>query len=196
MSRPDVSAARKPQILQAATAVFLKKGFHASRMNDIARQAGLSVGNLYRYFPAKLDITLELMRFFLEPSTQMLENLPGLPGSARQRLQQAFTQELEVETSAELTLYSEMYHLAHSEPRIRELLTRYNQRSQQAIAALLCQGIERGEIRPTDPDLIAFSLQAIFDGFMQNLHLLPEETSRAELIEKTFDAFFDGLTPD
>jgi AcrR family transcriptional regulator len=195
MPRPDVSAERKPQILQAATAVFLKKGFHASRMNDIARQAGLSVGNLYRYFPAKLDITLELMRFFLEPSAQMLENLPDQPGSARQRLQQAFTQELEVETSVELTLHSEMYHLAHSEPRIRKLLTWYNQRSQQGMAALLRQGIEHGEIRPIDPGLIAFCLQAIFDGFMQNLHLLPEEVSRAELIEKTFDAFFDGLTP-
>jgi TetR/AcrR family transcriptional regulator, repressor for uid operon len=53
MPRPDVSAERKPQILQAAAQVFLQKGFHASRMNDIAREAGLSVGNLYRYFPAR-----------------------------------------------------------------------------------------------------------------------------------------------
>jgi AcrR family transcriptional regulator len=193
MPRPDVSAERKPQILQAAAQVFLQKGFNATHMKDIARQAGLSVGNLYRYFPAKLDISLALMSFFLEPSTQMLESLPSQPGSVRQRLQQAFTEELEVETSVELTLYSEMYHLAHSEPRIRELLTQYNQRSQQSMAALLRQGIERGEIRPIEPDLIAFCLQAIFDGFMQNLRLLPDGVSRAELIEKTFDTFFEGL---
>jgi AcrR family transcriptional regulator len=195
MPRPDVSAERKPQILQAAAQVFLQKGFNATHMKDIARQAGLSVGNLYRYFPAKLDISLALMSFFLEPSTQMLESLPSQPGSVRQRLQQAFTEELEVETSVELTLYSEMYHLAHSEPRIRELLTQYNQRSQQSMAALLRQGIERGEIRPIEPDLIAFCLQAIFDGFMQNLRLLPDGVSRAELIEKTFDTFFEGLNP-
>lgn len=195
MPRPDVSAERKPQILQAAAQVFLQKGFNATHMKDIARQAGLSVGNLYRYFPAKLDISLALMSFFLEPSTQMLESLPSQPGSVRQRLQQAFTEELEVETSVELTLYSEMYHLAHSEPRIRQLLTQYNQRSQQSMAALLRQGIERGEIRPIEPDLIAFCLQAIFDGFMQNLRLLPDGVSRAKLIEKTFDAFFEGLNP-
>lgn len=49
-------AARRQQILDAARICFLRNGFHATSMQDVIAQAGLSVGAVYRYFPSKAEI--------------------------------------------------------------------------------------------------------------------------------------------
>ena len=40
-------------IVQAALTVFAQKGFRDTSMQDVSRLAGLSAGNIYRYFPDK-----------------------------------------------------------------------------------------------------------------------------------------------
>ena len=50
----DVSVAdRRVQILDAAERSFCRSGFHRATMQDVAAEAGMSPGNLYRYFPSK-----------------------------------------------------------------------------------------------------------------------------------------------
>jgi TetR/AcrR family transcriptional regulator, transcriptional repressor of aconitase len=47
---------RRRQILDAATECFAKQGFHATSMQDIFRESGLSAGAVYRYFPSKYSL--------------------------------------------------------------------------------------------------------------------------------------------
>jgi TetR/AcrR family transcriptional regulator, fatty acid metabolism regulator protein len=57
----DTSAAledKRRQLLDAAVRVFARKGFHASRVGDIAEEAGVAHGLLYHYFKSK-DQVLE-----------------------------------------------------------------------------------------------------------------------------------------
>ncbi len=44
---------RQTRILDAAERVFARAGFYAATMNDVAVEAGMSPGNLYRYFASK-----------------------------------------------------------------------------------------------------------------------------------------------
>ena len=44
---------RQTRILDAAERVFARAGFHAATMQDVAAEAGMSPGNLYRYFASK-----------------------------------------------------------------------------------------------------------------------------------------------
>ncbi|MDP2802792.1 MAG: TetR/AcrR family transcriptional regulator [Phreatobacter sp.] len=44
---------RKTAILDAAERCFVRSGFHGASMSDICGEAGMSPGNLYRYFPSK-----------------------------------------------------------------------------------------------------------------------------------------------
>lgn len=44
---------RQTRILDAAERVFARAGFHAATMQDVATEAGMSPGNLYRYFASK-----------------------------------------------------------------------------------------------------------------------------------------------
>jgi TetR/AcrR family transcriptional regulator, transcriptional repressor of aconitase len=48
--------ARRRQILDAARRCFLRNGFHATSMQDVLAEAGLSAGAVYRYFRGKDEI--------------------------------------------------------------------------------------------------------------------------------------------
>ena len=54
---PRVSTAfkedRRAEILEAARRCVARSGFHQASMQDICAEAGMSPGNLYRYFPSK-----------------------------------------------------------------------------------------------------------------------------------------------
>jgi len=50
---PERHQARRQQILEAAVACFMRKGFHATRTAEICAEAGMSPGNLFHYFPSK-----------------------------------------------------------------------------------------------------------------------------------------------
>ena len=51
-------AARRNQILAAATKVFAEKGFHATTIKDIATEAGIAHGTIYNYFENKTALML------------------------------------------------------------------------------------------------------------------------------------------
>ncbi|MBC7292682.1 MAG: helix-turn-helix transcriptional regulator, partial [Thermoleophilia bacterium] len=55
MSRvtPETFETRRDAILAAATRVFARRGCAEATMQDVAAEAGLSVGALYRYYPGK-----------------------------------------------------------------------------------------------------------------------------------------------
>jgi TetR/AcrR family transcriptional repressor of uid operon len=50
---PDVIDEKKLVIEEAARELFIKQGFHATSMRDIARTAEVSLGNLYNYYETK-----------------------------------------------------------------------------------------------------------------------------------------------
>lgn len=49
-------AARRQQILEAAWRCFSRQGFHATSMQDVFAESGMSAGAVYRYFPSKADL--------------------------------------------------------------------------------------------------------------------------------------------
>ncbi|MBS44745.1 MAG: TetR family transcriptional regulator [Nocardioides sp.] len=52
---------RREQLLGAALEVFVRQGYHAAAMDDIAERAGVSKPVLYQHFPGKLDLYLALL---------------------------------------------------------------------------------------------------------------------------------------
>ena len=54
-------APKSAEILRGVKAAFIEKGFDGASMQDLARAAGMSVGNFYRYFPSKDAIVAQLI---------------------------------------------------------------------------------------------------------------------------------------
>ncbi|MBD3419222.1 MAG: TetR family transcriptional regulator [Chitinivibrionales bacterium] len=81
-----VRAAKEALILDAAITVFSEKGYHESRLEDIAEKAGFSKASLYNYFSDKEEIFLtlavreygkviEASRKAIDPQKSFAENL-------------------------------------------------------------------------------------------------------------------------
>ena len=71
-------AARRQQILDAARFCFLRNGFHATSMQDVIRQANLSVGAVYRYFPSKNELITALAQQIIDEVTAIFDDLASL----------------------------------------------------------------------------------------------------------------------
>ncbi len=53
---------RRRELLDAAARVFARKGFHSSRVGDIAEEAGVAHGLLYHYFRSKEEVLETIFR--------------------------------------------------------------------------------------------------------------------------------------
>jgi AcrR family transcriptional regulator len=57
--------ARPAELLDAALALFVEKGFAATRSEEVAKAAGVSKGTLYLYFPSKEELLKAVIQHFL-----------------------------------------------------------------------------------------------------------------------------------
>ncbi len=67
--------ARPGEILEAALQLFVEKGFSATKMEDIARQAGVTKGTPYLYFSNKQEIFKAVVRDAMLPNLEHAEHL-------------------------------------------------------------------------------------------------------------------------
>ena len=70
-------AARKQQILAAATAVFSQKGYAGATTREIAETADISEGTLYNYFASKQDLLIGLADAYADKVTAEMAGVAG-----------------------------------------------------------------------------------------------------------------------
>ena len=71
---------KRERILQAAVKVFARNGFHATRVSEVAKAAGVADGTIYLYFDSKESLLVSLFEDRVEKLlTFMREELPKKP---------------------------------------------------------------------------------------------------------------------
>jgi AcrR family transcriptional regulator len=84
----------RERILEAALALFAERGYEATTMRDVAREAGASLGLAYRYFASKEEFALALyMRLAEESEEWAREGLVG--GTVAERFEAAMLAKLD-----------------------------------------------------------------------------------------------------
>ena len=190
--KPDVSAERKQQILTAATRVFARRGIEASRMQEIAREAGLSVGGVYWYYQSKEEIVLGLLQSFVEKDLELARSFLQTPGSARQRLELILTVGLN-EAVQLMPITLELYRESVHNAEVRALLQNYLSSYREVFMALIAHGISTGEFRPVDPSTAAIMLIALYEGSMELTLLTPDLSQAADMFSTNLSLFFQGI---
>ncbi len=94
MANPDVSPADttaqeiKKLILDKAVERFVRYGFGKTTMVEIAKDCGMSAGNLYRYFESKFDIGVGVAHLYISRAEDLLKEVMQRPVlSPTQRLE-------------------------------------------------------------------------------------------------------------
>ncbi|CAN5157275.1 hypothetical protein BH09ACT12_BH09ACT12_13910 [soil metagenome] len=69
----DFSAITMDPVLDGATRVFVRQGFHATTMREVAAEAGLSVAGVYHHYPSKEQILVALLDVTMAEITRRIE---------------------------------------------------------------------------------------------------------------------------
>jgi AcrR family transcriptional regulator len=164
--RSDVSEERRDQILDAASEVFVERGFHKARMEDIAKRSKLSKGSLYWYFKSKDAIVNELFNRIFSREAQEIERLISHQGSSTDRLL-AYTERI-VKDVNRFTKFApiayEFLSLAARSKFFQEALRKYLKEHLGILIPIIQQGIDSGEFINIDPEDAAIAFGAIFEG--------------------------------
>lgn len=87
VSRTSRAAQRRAAIVDAALDEFIARGFAATRLDDVARRAGVAKGTIYLHFKDKESMFEELVRTVIVPMVGRLDTLAPSGGSVREALE-------------------------------------------------------------------------------------------------------------
>ncbi len=73
-------------LVSAAARLFWQNGFHGASLADIAKAAGIPVGNLYYYFKTKSEVALAVASGFVGDTQDMLDEIAASSPDPRKRL--------------------------------------------------------------------------------------------------------------
>ena len=156
---------RPKQILDAALEVFGERGLAVSRLEDIAKRAGLSKGTIYLYFPNKEELFREVVRNTvvsdIESSEQEISAMGGPATEVLTRSLKAYW------TFIRSAKFAPLFRLIHAEIQNFPDLARFYaeevvSRRLRLIASIVERGVESGEFRRVDPVVAARMLAAPF----------------------------------
>src|SRR5947209_521825 len=80
--RAERAAERRAAIIEAALDEFVARGFTATRLDDIARRAGVAKGTIYLHFKDKESMFEELISTAIVPMITRLWGTPPQPGAS------------------------------------------------------------------------------------------------------------------
>jgi AcrR family transcriptional regulator len=78
-------AARREQILAAVVKVFARKGFAASRIEDVAAEAGIAKGGVYLYFESRDALLESVFSAYAAQTKTLLASAPNTRHCSRNR---------------------------------------------------------------------------------------------------------------
>ncbi|MFC5508955.1 MULTISPECIES: TetR/AcrR family transcriptional regulator [Hyphomicrobiales] len=157
---------RRTRILDAAESVFARAGFHAATMQDVAAEAGMSPGNLYRYFASKDAIIAAMAERDRQQIAADFAALDPAKGPLLDQLEALGRRHLVEEPRERAILCIQIWAEAARNPEMARMCAAIDGTVVGGLAEAIAGAKANGEL-PADLDEARF-LQAIFmmaDGF-------------------------------
>lgn len=153
--------ARPGEIIEAAMEVFVEKGFAGARMEEVARRAGVSKATVFVYFPTKEDLFRGAARAILDVNIERLQEVTAPPDIPIELFISALLQQAAT-VIAEGRLPALLRLLMTEATTFPDLAQVWYDEVLSKVMALIVTAIERaqarGEMKPCDPRLLAFSI--------------------------------------
>jgi AcrR family transcriptional regulator len=166
---PDSRA--RARILGAATERFAAFGYRRTGIAEIARDAGIAAGTVYRYFENKEEVFRAVMRDGLERWLDTARRVLAAPGTAVERLVRLG--QASVDFNRKNALVNSVYRRDGEiifAPLLEELHEELVRENVAMMAAVVRDGIREGTFRAVDPERAAFVLFCGGDALSNQRH--------------------------
>jgi len=183
----------RERILQHATQLFIEQGYHRLSMRELAEAANISKAGIYHHFKDKENLFLAVLIFHLDALEHVVDQAAAADGSVQLRVEQmvrAFLARSAEQRAIIRVARQEMAQL--SEQGQQALRQAYHQKFIGKIAALLAAGIEQGEFRAMDAQVLTWALLGLLNPYLYPAHG-NQDSIDAETISQVLQIFFFGV---
>ncbi len=148
MSRQNGRKKRESEVYTTAARLFATKGFHATRMQDIADELGMQKGSLYYYFDSKEHLLNELVSGAFQEALTAVHAILATNHTPAQKLALAIDEHLRfLRHNVDIHLINVREILTAVDPATAVTIATLMDDYEAAWVAILHEGIQRGEFR-------------------------------------------------
>jgi len=193
----------RERILRAAYQLFLRHGYSDVSLNQLIKAAGLTKGGFYHHFSSKDELFAEVVdRYLMTFYRKLREEMVEADGSTREKLKTLCGQFCSLparllegqQEELEFGYYILIFQGVKHYPRFVEKLAEVYGKMRSAVAEILRDGMERGEIR-SDLDLEAASFQIVSqaEGALL-IWTIDKSIDLAEYNRKVFENIWESIS--
>lgn len=183
--------ARRRRAMDAAVALAAGGGFAAVQMRDVAAEAEIALGTLYRYFPSKEHLLVSILAEWVTSFEALEVNDPSPGDTPAERVVETFRRAMKLHVDADV-VGALVKALASADPGIADLTREVN----GAMTRTLTRAIHEGE--PTERDLAAARLlqQVWLSALLGWIGGVEDEARVMEDLEVATRLLLDGGSPN
>jgi TetR/AcrR family transcriptional regulator, fatty acid metabolism regulator protein len=190
------SEEKRLAILKAAFAVVTERGYSDTKVDEIARRAGIAKGTVYLYFKDKPAVYIGLVDWLLEQALAIIAEVMERPISPRRKLEELFsTWASGMMSNPGVMALLSMENINQTNTvmkRFKKHVLPHMMEMENAVAGIVKQGIEQGEFRPVEPRAAAMMYVSAFHAVL----LLTARSPGARPDESVKELFFCGILAD
>lgn len=204
IKREDEMTEKQRRILQAAIKLFADKGYHATSTSEIAKEAEVAEGTIFRHYKSKKDILIAVVApmilkfaapFILKDVRTMIREQSGKPFA--EVLTNLYRNRLELveanQKHLRIVIQEAFFH-----DEIREAMVQsVAMEGRKLIRAFVEQKMEAGELRPLPPEVVVRMLLGAGIGMVVYKYAVAPDEYREipeeEQIAWTVDILMNGL---
>ena len=166
---------RRTRILDAAERCFVRAGFHRTTMQDVAAEAAMSAGNLYRYFPSKDAVVAGLTERDRAEATESFAALAEPGADFMSAFEKLGDRHFADEPREKAMLCLEIWAEATRNPAVARLTADFAEDIVVRLTGLLDAATASGDISPAlDSRTIATLICTLADGLFVRRATLPD----------------------
>jgi AcrR family transcriptional regulator len=189
LSNQKIRELRRDQILHAALKVFAYKGLKATKIADIATQAGISQGLIHHYFPSKEDVFTAVVERAMTGALAAFDDLAGVDSEPWERLALItgrMLQGLVIHPEYMLVLTQSLVN-QDTPPEVGKLLANLGQQINAHLVRLIEAGQATGQVAQGNAQELAMIFFATIQGlaltqFTQGMFTQPTPSSSTNFI--------------
>ena len=147
-------SSRLGEVLQSAANIFFAKGFHATSIEDVARDVGMLKGSLYYYIKSKDDLLFRLLLAGIEDGDAFIAQQIDPQGDPLEQLERAIRAQIDyiIEKRVQFGLFLHEFDSLSGkrQHKLISVMSRYNSR----FVDLVKRGQEQGKLMDGEPWVI------------------------------------------
>ncbi|MFM1653222.1 TetR/AcrR family transcriptional regulator [Brevibacillus sp. B_LB10_24] len=204
IKREDKMTEKQRRILEASIKLFAEKGFHASSTSEIAKEAGVAEGTIFRHYKSKKDILIAVVApaitkiavpYILKDVRKILAD--NNDRSFADVLARLYKNRLELIAANEKHFRILLQEAFFHEELRQALLYTVATEMKQLASQFVLQRIDAGELRPLPPEVIFRVIFSLILGLVTFKYTVGQEEYRMldedEQVALTMDILMNGI---